>query len=80
VEKSKQERNCSYVSYVPVTVTERSKACAVFARSEAGIVGSYPTQGMDVWCVCVRFSVSVQVEALRRVDHPPKESYRISEI
>jgi hypothetical protein len=31
-----------------VTVTERSKACTVFARSEAGIVGSNPTQGMDV--------------------------------
>jgi hypothetical protein len=28
--------------------TERSKACTVFARSEAGIVGSNPTQGMDV--------------------------------
>jgi hypothetical protein len=24
----------------------------VFARSDAGIVGSNPTQGMDVWCVC----------------------------
>jgi hypothetical protein len=38
---------------LPVTVDERSKACTVFARSEAGIVGSNPTQGMDVWCVCV---------------------------
>jgi hypothetical protein len=25
---------------------------------------------MDVWCLCI--SVCVQVEALRRVDHPPK--------
>jgi hypothetical protein len=32
----------------PVTVAERSKACTVFARSEAGILGSNPTQGMDV--------------------------------
>jgi hypothetical protein len=32
----------------PVTVAERSNACTVFARSEAGIVGSNPTQGMDV--------------------------------
>jgi hypothetical protein len=32
----------------PVTVAERSKACTVFARSEAGIVGSNPTQGMDI--------------------------------
>jgi hypothetical protein len=32
----------------PVTVAERSKACTVFARSEAGTVASNPTQGMDV--------------------------------
>jgi hypothetical protein len=32
----------------PVTVTERSKVCTVFARSEAAIVGSNPNQGMDV--------------------------------
>jgi hypothetical protein len=37
----------------PVTVAEGSKTCNVFARSEAGIVGSNPTQGMDVWCVYV---------------------------
>jgi hypothetical protein len=30
-----------------VTVAERSEACTVFARPEAGIVGSNPTQGMD---------------------------------
>jgi hypothetical protein len=35
---------------MPVTVTQRSKACTVFARSEAGIVGSNLTQGMDVRC------------------------------
>jgi hypothetical protein len=27
--------------------------CTVFARSEAGIVGSNPTQAMDVWYVHV---------------------------
>jgi hypothetical protein len=32
----------------PVTVAEGSRACTVFTRSEAGIVGSNPTQGMDV--------------------------------
>jgi hypothetical protein len=32
----------------PVTVAERSKACTVFARTEAAIVSSNPTQGMDV--------------------------------
>jgi hypothetical protein len=31
-----------------VTVSERSKAYTVFAPSEAGTVGSNPTQGMDV--------------------------------
>jgi hypothetical protein len=33
-------------------------------------------------CVCVYafFCVCVQVEALRRADHPPKESYRMSEM
>jgi hypothetical protein len=41
----------------PVTVAERSKACTVSARSEAEIVVSNPTQGMDIWClyVYVRF-------------------------
>jgi hypothetical protein len=34
-----------------VTVAELSNACTAFARSETGIVGSNPTQGMDVWCV-----------------------------
>jgi hypothetical protein len=33
---------------MPLTVAERYKACSVFARSEAGIVGSNPTHGMDV--------------------------------
>jgi hypothetical protein len=41
---------------------------------------------MDVWCLClcVRvgafFFVCVQVEALRRADHPSKEPYRLSKI
>jgi hypothetical protein len=36
------------VSLEPVTVAEPSKACTVFARSEAGIVDSNPTQGTNV--------------------------------
>jgi hypothetical protein len=47
---------------------------AVFSRSKAGIMGSNPTQGMDVWCVyafilCV---CCVQVAVLRRADHSSK--------
>jgi hypothetical protein len=60
-------------------MTAWSKAWNVFARSNAGIVGSNQTQGMDV-CVCV-YSVfvlsCVQVAALRRADHSSKESYRL---
>jgi hypothetical protein len=36
---------------MPVTVAARSKAWTVLARSDAEIMGSNPTQGMDVWCV-----------------------------
>jgi hypothetical protein len=37
---------------MPITVAMRSKAWTVFARSNAGIMGSNPIQGMDV-CLCV---------------------------
>jgi hypothetical protein len=39
------------ISYLPITVTARSKAWTVFACSNTGFVGSYITWGMDV---CVR--------------------------
>jgi hypothetical protein len=46
----------------PLTVDARSKAWTVFAPSNAGIVGSNPTPGMDVclhlFCVCVRAAAS----------------------
>jgi hypothetical protein len=34
---------------------------------------------MDVWCLCVCafFCVCVQVEVLRRADHPSKEYYQL---
>jgi hypothetical protein len=72
----------SYPGYRPRNIVyniQTYKACTVFARSEAGIVGSNPTQGMAVY-VCAFFCVCVQVEALRRADHPPKKSYRLSKI
>jgi hypothetical protein len=49
--------NCLLYESLPITVAARSKAWTVFARSNAEIVGSNPTQGMDVclrlFCVCV---------------------------
>jgi predicted phosphoadenosine phosphosulfate sulfurtransferase len=46
-------RNIFWMCFVAmrVTVAARSQAWTVFARSDAGIVGSKPTQCMDVWCV-----------------------------
>jgi hypothetical protein len=49
-----------YKGPTPITVSERSKARNVFARSNTGMVGSNPTLCMDV-CVCsasVLYSVS----------------------
>jgi hypothetical protein len=66
---------------LPVTVAERSKAFTVFALSEAGIWVRIPLRTwMFSVCLCEFFCVYVQVEALRRADHPPKESYRLSKI
>jgi hypothetical protein len=46
-----------YNTFMQNTVAARSKAWTVFARSDAGIVDSNPTQGMDVcvrlFCVCI---------------------------
>jgi hypothetical protein len=39
-------------SIQPTTVAARSKARTVLARSNTGIVGSNPTQGMDVVTSC----------------------------
>jgi hypothetical protein len=41
---------------MPITAAARSKAWTVFARSNAGILGSNPTRGMDV---CLFYSVFV---------------------
>jgi hypothetical protein len=55
----------------PITVAARCKS--VFALSHAGIVGSNPAQGMDVY---VRlFCVYAVLCGLRRADPPSKGSY-----
>jgi len=63
----------------PILTAARSKTLTVFGRSNPGIVGLNPTQGMDV---CPRFSVfvlsCVEVETLRRAYLPSKESYQVS--
>jgi hypothetical protein len=38
--------------FLHITVAEQTKAWTVFARLNAGIMDSNPTQGMDV-CVCL---------------------------
>jgi hypothetical protein len=42
----------TFITAQPITVAAWSKARTVFARSNAGIVGSNPNRGMDV---CVYF-------------------------
>jgi hypothetical protein len=66
---------------MPIIVAARSKAWTVFARSNVRIVGSNPSQCMDVCIVCafIPFFVlfCVKVEALRLADPQSKESYRL---
>jgi hypothetical protein len=51
---------CGYINYITVKLSlsvpmaKRSKASTVFGRSNIGIAGSNPSQGMDV---CLRLSV-----------------------
>jgi hypothetical protein len=62
---------------VPITVAARSNAWNAFVHLNTGIVGSNPTQGMDVcfslFCLC-------QAAALQRAAPPSKGSYRRSQI
>jgi hypothetical protein len=46
-----------FALYLPITVAARSEVWTVSARLNAAIMGSSPTQGIDV-CVCV-YSVFV---------------------
>jgi hypothetical protein len=63
-------------SRVPITDAAPSKAWTVFALSNTGIMGSNPSQDMDVclrlFCVCVVLCIG---SFLRRADPPSKESY-----
>jgi hypothetical protein len=63
-------------STLPITVAAWSKAWTVFARSKDGIVGSNPTQGMDVRIVCV-YSLCCVGRGFATADPPSKESYRL---
>jgi hypothetical protein len=44
---------------MPIAVTEWSKAWTVLARLDAGIVGSNPTRGMDVYMRVYVYSMFV---------------------
>jgi hypothetical protein len=61
----------AYFFLTPITVAVRSKAYAVFARSNTGIVGSNPAQRMDVCvrllCVCVALHVGSGLTGLTMV-------------
>jgi hypothetical protein len=55
-----------------ITVAAQAKAWTIFARSNTGIMGSNPTQDMDV-CVrlfCLHAVVCVQTAALQMADPP----------
>jgi hypothetical protein len=57
VKEYKYSDGVKFVRYIyhlyPVTVAGRSKPCTVFACSEAGTLGSNPTQGVDVLSVFI---------------------------
>jgi hypothetical protein len=61
VQESNNTDQSTAYQLMAVTVAARSKAWTVFARSNAGIVGSNPTRGMDdymrLFCVCVLLCV-----------------------
>jgi hypothetical protein len=62
---------------LPVPVAVRSEASTVFARLNAGIVGSNPIKtwmSVCVYSLCVFLCVRT---ALRRADPPSMESYRL---
>jgi hypothetical protein len=63
----------------PIIVAARSKAWNVFARSNAGIVGLNPTQGMEVWDYSV-FVLSYVGNGVGQANPLSEESYRLYKI
>jgi hypothetical protein len=61
-------------SLLPITVAAGSKAWNVFARSNTGVVGSNPTQGMRD---CVLFCVCVYVVALLPRPRTPTDCLKL---
>jgi hypothetical protein len=68
--------------HIITTITNHSghgvRGTTAFARSNTGLVGSNPTKGIICVSVCFVFGCPVKVAALRRIDPPSKESYRLS--
>jgi hypothetical protein len=61
---------------MPITVSVRSEAWTVFARSITRVASSNSTQGIIVlWVYAVFMLFCVLVVVLRRADPPSKESY-----
>jgi hypothetical protein len=64
------------------TVCAGHSGCSVqgvgLGRLDTGIVGSNPTQGIDVCPYLSVLCCLVSVEALRRANPPSKESYQLS--
>jgi hypothetical protein len=65
---------------MPITVAARSKAWTMFARSNAGFVGSNPSQGTDVFVrVYSVFVLSCVGSGLATGWSLVQESYRLCE-
>jgi hypothetical protein len=61
----------TWILFWPVTVAARSKAYTVFSSSNAGILGSNPTQGMDVYVRLFGFCVVLCVGSGLATDWSP---------
>jgi hypothetical protein len=67
----------AYTEGLPITMAARSKALAVFTRSNTGIVGSNPTQRMDVCVLLFCYVVLCVCSGLATADPPSKDYYRL---